>query len=1217
MIRRQKHGSSQPSLKGTGRAFALSALALAASSMLSGQAFADTETSGYVCTGATPDCIVCTGTISTINCGTLDSRQDACESMGYGRGQRLEADVYNGAFEWCPGMNPSAPPSPPGCVSSNKKLDVMFFADNTGSMGPYLDSVKARATSILSQMTGGDSRFNGVDIQFAVTNYLHDTVELSDPDYTGYCLPPSTFSCCGTVDRPTPPRCHPGGFNTSFGPYNVLQGFTNSTSTTQNGINSWFASQGGDLPEGQFEAMTQLVSSGWRSDAGHVVVWLGDAYSHTETKSQAEAAAALQSINAYVIALNANTTNGANSINYNGQATAIAGSTGGVHDIGGLSDAQLATLIVNQVAEGLEDTCSPPPPVGSCASFPSTYSTQPANSAANGCTAGTYTDTPDSGTHFRWTCGSATCLAEIAAPPPPPPGWEDRGCGGSIVASFACGMEEDDRTCNANQRLLVREMTNCTTPWVGRTYYQTQCQDDATCTTPPPPTGTCGSFPSTYSSQPANASNGCTAGTYADTTDDASYFRWTCGATACQAAVAASPPPSSCTWTQNPGSGCSFQRPDLQADTDCASFSGFLGAGSDCSMAGSGTTCTHGLWAGDGAPYGTCGPGPQMTTHTFTCSGSCSPPPPPTNGCVMTSGTTSGGQTMAQVVQDAASAGGFSTGDLTNGYVILDAAGGAPVRVCHDNNSIAAYYTPYGYEVLHAGSFASSCNVGACTTPPPPPSPTACRFDNGGHWLGSDECTAVCSVSVEAALVRSAAGVTSLYTFSSGPTNAEPTSNHPGCGATCSSRPIRQSSQAYVDSLADCGSPPPPPAGCTTYVHETGPVCADVPGGPYEGQVPECVMAEDPTVTAECSFQDIATTGNQTGTAMPEGFRCATRKRNPVGYDAGHIFRADCGSSPPSGTCASFPDTYYSQPASAGNGCTAGTYADATDTSSQFVWNCGTVACYASKASLPATVACPDIWAYNTNYRNTARYTPSNTDMSVYNQYSLTQEAGNIWQLWVDTSQGRNFNAAQQSNTTRRLAARFSSSGTPSFTYNTPLYDATFSLPATDTLRVDTVTFPNADMVCYDLPHGRCGTSAGQTFNSIPTANLCSQGYPTAVVPNGTTYNWSCIGIGSGAGGGSTALCSATRDVTGSTCLPISEYCLQGVTTTAAEGCSQSGCSNVLYRVSPVADLSRIMYFQSSGGSVCSSCGATPISARGPTELYQLATCTPPPQCTN
>ena len=50
-----------------------------------------------------------------------------------------------------------------------------------------------------------------------------------------------------------------------------------------------------------------------------------------------------------------------------------------------------------------------------------------------------------------------------------------------------------------------------------------------------------------------------------------------------------------------------------------------------------------------------------------------------------------------------------------------------------------------------------------------------------------------------------------------------------------------------------------------------------------------------------------------------------------------------------------------------------------------------------------------------------------------------------------------------------------------------------------------------------DVTFLSCGASAGQTFTSVPNANLCSNGTPSPVstntIPNPDVYSWSCISI--------------------------------------------------------------------------------------------------------
>lgn len=61
--------------------------------------------------------------------------------------------------------------------------------------------------------------------------------------------------------------------------------------------------------------------------------------------------------------------------------------------------------------------------------------------------------------------------------------------------------------------------------------------------------------------------------------------------------------------------------------------------------------------------------------------------------------------------------------------------------------------------------------------------------------------------------------------------------------------------------------------------------------------------------------------------------------------------------------------------------------------------------------------------------------------------------------------------------------------------------------------------------------NGSCGTASGATFTSVPTANLCASGTPTAIsgtgIPVSNPWRWGCNGINGGTSTSSTA-CSAT-----------------------------------------------------------------------------------------
>lgn len=143
-------------------------------------------------------------------------------------------------------------------------VDLFFPADNTGSMGGIVNYAKNGASSILGALPS--------TYQFGVGSYLGDPSE--------------------------------GGW---YGPtgYYTQQPLTSNKSAAQTGINSWFANYGGDTPEANFYALKQVAdNAGWRATAQRLIVWFGDAPSHTETTTEAQAISALQAANAKVVAFN-------------------------------------------------------------------------------------------------------------------------------------------------------------------------------------------------------------------------------------------------------------------------------------------------------------------------------------------------------------------------------------------------------------------------------------------------------------------------------------------------------------------------------------------------------------------------------------------------------------------------------------------------------------------------------------------------------------------------------------------------------------------------------------------------------------------------------------------------------------------------------------------------------------------------------------------------
>jgi len=117
--------------------------------------------------------------------------------------------------------------------------DICFLADTTGSMGPALASVAASIGGIMA-----DVLVESPDAQFCVAQY-------KDP-----------------------------GSSPVFA---IDQALTTNTAAVQTAVNAWTASGGGDAPEDQLHALSQMAgaSPGWRpAPAAHLLVWFGDCPGH-------------------------------------------------------------------------------------------------------------------------------------------------------------------------------------------------------------------------------------------------------------------------------------------------------------------------------------------------------------------------------------------------------------------------------------------------------------------------------------------------------------------------------------------------------------------------------------------------------------------------------------------------------------------------------------------------------------------------------------------------------------------------------------------------------------------------------------------------------------------------------------------------------------------------------------------------------------------------
>lgn len=191
--------------------------------------------------------------------------------------------------------------------SSTAKYDVFFLADTTGSMGSYISTVKSNIISTYNTLSGlGDVAFGFGDYKDTTDSYT----------------------------------------------YRLDQGITKNTSAMQAAVNSYYASGGGDTPEGQLYALNRLATdaaTGFRTGSERFVVWFGDATGHDPSAgvTEAQAIASLKAAGAQVLAVDLA------GLNSTGQAKRIADATGGKLFSGVNNSSLISTIqsaIVNSVA---------------------------------------------------------------------------------------------------------------------------------------------------------------------------------------------------------------------------------------------------------------------------------------------------------------------------------------------------------------------------------------------------------------------------------------------------------------------------------------------------------------------------------------------------------------------------------------------------------------------------------------------------------------------------------------------------------------------------------------------------------------------------------------------------------------------------------------------------------------------------------------------------
>ena len=274
--------------------------------------------------------------------------------------------------------------------SAPEKLDILFLADNTDSMTSAIANVQDNAQTLLSTLSDTYG-----DVQFGVARYYGDPQETKNSwEAYGQLLTftrtytfleattcttwqGETYDCYRYQVEQTVSDGDSGSWvsNENLSTYqnwgdshtsswegyrhNRIQGELGATGayelqqTVSSGniddavaaINDWRASSGGDWSEGSFFALHQAATSGlttdtgyasnyetgWRSDAKKVIVWFGDAQSHTMTLEQQEVISALEAQDISVIAIHTRSTalSETQGLDADFQASGIANATNG------------------------------------------------------------------------------------------------------------------------------------------------------------------------------------------------------------------------------------------------------------------------------------------------------------------------------------------------------------------------------------------------------------------------------------------------------------------------------------------------------------------------------------------------------------------------------------------------------------------------------------------------------------------------------------------------------------------------------------------------------------------------------------------------------------------------------------------------------------------------------------------------------------------------
>jgi hypothetical protein len=194
-------------------------------------------------------------------------------------------------------------------------VDLFMLADNTGSMGGTIGQAQAGASAILG------------------------------------ALPPGTWVGVGSYQGDCSEGGEPAGCYGDFYGSKLHTALTGDLTAAQDGIDEWAALYGGDYPEAGFDALRVMAeNTSWRAGSQRLVVWFGDAPSHTESTNMAGAIAALNAAGVTVLAFNntsaGNGLDGAYGSDSN-QASTVAAATGGsiLNSFGGLTGSDFVDAV--------------------------------------------------------------------------------------------------------------------------------------------------------------------------------------------------------------------------------------------------------------------------------------------------------------------------------------------------------------------------------------------------------------------------------------------------------------------------------------------------------------------------------------------------------------------------------------------------------------------------------------------------------------------------------------------------------------------------------------------------------------------------------------------------------------------------------------------------------------------------------------------------------